>query len=318
MTKRDFIRTVFTLVLLLIFTEGCTVVDSNMQATDSYYNSYSSVNTDSIPPAVFYDPPHLIVIPETYIYAVPDVGFDIFFYNGWWWRSWQGRWYQSRHYNSGWVYYRTVPSFYRHVPRHWRGEYRNHRWKGYQWNYQRIPYKNVEQNWSQWEKRRHWEKEHNWGVKSLKPEHRDYNRQDPIGNPNRYDRDRNRKHDRFNPRIDYNNSRDRDKTIINPERNPHNNDRHNRVNQNRNNYNKREQINNESDKDNQIKEPFNPSRDNHNRRNRREDNGREELVPPPHKPKKENDNILEPMPERPSQPNYDRFKHHRLDPIDRR
>ena len=65
------------------------------------------------PPIVFAAPPALIVLPETYVYVVPDVDADIFFYNGWWWRPWEGRWYRSRHYDSGWVYYQSVPSFYR-------------------------------------------------------------------------------------------------------------------------------------------------------------------------------------------------------------
>ena len=68
------------------------------------------------PPIVFAAPPEVVVIPETYVYAVPDVNVDLFFYNGWWWRPWQGRWYRSRNYNSGWGYYQSVPSFYSNIP----------------------------------------------------------------------------------------------------------------------------------------------------------------------------------------------------------
>src|SRR3990172_3868071 len=50
----------------------------------------------SLPPLiVFSAPPEVVVIPETYVYAVPDVDVDIFFYDGWWWRPWEGRWYRS-------------------------------------------------------------------------------------------------------------------------------------------------------------------------------------------------------------------------------
>ena len=71
----------------------------------------------SLPPLiVFAGPPEVVVIPETYVYAVPDINVDIFFYNGWWWRPWEGRWYRSRNYNSGWAYCQNVPSFYREVP----------------------------------------------------------------------------------------------------------------------------------------------------------------------------------------------------------
>ena len=121
------------------------------------------------PPIVFAAPPELVVIPETYVYAVPDSDVDIFFYSGWWWRPWEGRWYRSRNYNSGWGYYRNVPSFYAGIPSSWRNDYREHHWGGHPWNYQRIPHQQLQKNWSSWEKNRHWEKQQTWGVQGLKP-----------------------------------------------------------------------------------------------------------------------------------------------------
>ena len=56
------------------------------------------------PPIIFPAPPGLVVIPETDVYAVPDVGAEIFFYGGWWWRPWEGRWYRSHYYDRGWAY----------------------------------------------------------------------------------------------------------------------------------------------------------------------------------------------------------------------
>jgi len=124
----------------------------------------------SLPPLiVFASPPEVVVIPETYVYVVPDVDANIFFYDGWWWRLWEGRWYRSRRYDSGWGYYRRVPSFYGRVPSGWRNDYRNHRWGGHQWNYQRIPHQQLQQNWSTWKKSNHWEKQQTWGVQGLKP-----------------------------------------------------------------------------------------------------------------------------------------------------
>ncbi len=124
----------------------------------------------SLPPLiVFAAPPEVVVIPETNVYAVPDLDVDIFFYNGWWWRPWEGRWYRSRNYGSGWGYYRKVPSFYRGIPSGWRNDYREHRWRGHQWNYQRIPHEQVQRNWRNWGKSRHWEKQNTWGVQGLKP-----------------------------------------------------------------------------------------------------------------------------------------------------
>ncbi|MCX5827780.1 MAG: hypothetical protein NTV58_07240 [Deltaproteobacteria bacterium] len=127
----------------------------------------------SLPPViVFAAPPVMVVIPETNVYVVPDVDVDIFFYNGWWWRPWEGRWYRSRNYRSGWVYYQMVPSFYVSIPSGWRNDYRAHRWRGHQWNYQRIPQQQVQRNWNNWEKSRHWEKKNTWGVQGLKPQTR--------------------------------------------------------------------------------------------------------------------------------------------------
>ncbi len=123
----------------------------------------------ALPPIVFPAPPALIVLPETYIYVVPDVDVDIFFYGGWWWRPWEGRWYRSRYYDSGWVYYRSVPSFYAGIPPGWRNDYREHRWRGHPWNYQRIPHQQVQRNWRDWEKSRHWERQQTWGVQGLQP-----------------------------------------------------------------------------------------------------------------------------------------------------
>jgi hypothetical protein len=123
----------------------------------------------SLPPIVFSTPPELIVIPETNVYAVPDLDVDIFFYNGWWWRPWEGQWYRSQNYSSGWGYYKDVPSFYRGVPSGWKNDYREHRWKGNPWNGQRIPQEQVQRNWRTWEKGKHWEKQNTWGVQGLKP-----------------------------------------------------------------------------------------------------------------------------------------------------
>jgi len=130
------------------------------------------VNIPLPPPIHFAAPPDMVVIPETYVYFVPDVEEEIFFYGGWWWRPWNGRWYRSQSYNSGWAYYESVPSFYRDVPSGWRNNYRQRRWGGRPWNYQRIPQQQVYQNWNNWERDRHWEKQNNWGVQDLRPQQR--------------------------------------------------------------------------------------------------------------------------------------------------
>jgi len=123
-----------------------------------------------LPPAiVFSAPPLTVVIPGTYIYAVPDVPQDIFFYGGWWWRPWEGRWYRSHHYDRGWASYKGAPSFYPHVPPRWRDDYRDRRWKGHPWNHQRVPAQQLQGNWKGWEKKKHWENQKYWGVPDMNP-----------------------------------------------------------------------------------------------------------------------------------------------------
>lgn len=121
-----------------------------------------------LPSLVFSAPPEVVVIPNTYVYAVPDVGVDIFFYNGYWWRPWEGRWYRSRNYNSGWSHYNRTPGFYSHVPSGWRNNYRDRRWNGQQWDHQRIPQRQLQRNWKNWEKNKHWERNNSWNVKGSK------------------------------------------------------------------------------------------------------------------------------------------------------
>jgi hypothetical protein len=120
------------------------------------------------PPIVFVAPPELIVLPETYVYVDPDIDADLFFWSGWWWRLWEGRWYRSHYYDQDWGYYQSVPSFYVGIPSGWRNDYREHRWGGRPWNYQRIPHQQLRQNWVSWQKNRYWEKQGTWGVQGLK------------------------------------------------------------------------------------------------------------------------------------------------------
>jgi hypothetical protein len=127
------------------------------------------------PPIAFPAPPDLVVIPETDVYAVPDVADDIFFYGGWWWRPWDGRWYRSHYYDRGWAHYRGVPSFHRNIHPGWRENYRNHEWKGHQWEQQRVPHRDLQRNWRSWERNRQWER-NSWGVQGLPSKDKKYRR----------------------------------------------------------------------------------------------------------------------------------------------
>jgi hypothetical protein len=122
------------------------------------------------PPIAFPAPPEVVVIPETNVYVAPEIDVDLFFWNGWWWRPWEGRWYRSHYYNRDWAYYDDVPSFYFDVDPGWRRHYRDHNWYGHRWNYERIPYKRLEKNWKSWQDNRRWEKRGtSWGVQNYQP-----------------------------------------------------------------------------------------------------------------------------------------------------
>ncbi len=141
-----------------------------------------SIGISLPPPIVFQAPPEVIVVPDAYgVYVVPDVEVDLFFWNGWWWRPWEGRWYRSRYYDRGWAYYRQVPRFYYDVDPGWRGYYRGHDWHGHRWDYERIPNRRLQQNWRGWNNNRYWERQRSWGVQSYRArppqERRDLRRQ---------------------------------------------------------------------------------------------------------------------------------------------
>jgi len=122
------------------------------------------------PPITYQAPPDVVAMPETNdVYVAPDVQVDLFFWNGWWWRPWDGRWYCSHYYDRGWAYYNHVPSFYFDVDPGWRGYYRTHNWQGHRWNYARISNRQLQQSWKGWQKNQYWERQRTWDVRSYQP-----------------------------------------------------------------------------------------------------------------------------------------------------
>ena len=165
--KNLFLRVVFLALAVMIPVSVMAEVDVKVR-----------INIPLPPPIIFPAPPELVVIPETYVYAVPGVDADVFFYSGWWWRPWEGRWYRSRYYDRGWAYYNRIPAFYRNVPPEWRNDYRDRRWRGHEWEQRRIPHRDAEKNWRGWQRNKHWEKENYWGVRGIERR--------PSGHSNQY------------------------------------------------------------------------------------------------------------------------------------
>ena len=91
------------------------------------------------PPVVMSEPPEVVMMPETGVYFVPAVSFDLFFFNGNWWSPRGWRWYMSRAYNGPWGIIRRnqVPANLVRVPKNYREVYKQVRHVNYkQWRSQ--------------------------------------------------------------------------------------------------------------------------------------------------------------------------------------
>lgn len=114
-----------------------------------------NVQIGAPPPVTFPAPPEVVVIPGTYIYYAPGISFDLFFYRGYWWRPWHGRWYRSQYYRGPWVY--MAP---RWVPRPIIGL--SPGWHSRPPMLRRVPYWQLRRNWRRWERDRYWERDRRW------------------------------------------------------------------------------------------------------------------------------------------------------------
>jgi hypothetical protein len=131
---------IFTMTLMGFSTPATAGVDINI-----------GINFGPPPPVVIPEPPSVVVIPGTYVYFAPTIGVDILFYQGYWYRPHEGRWYRADAYNGPWVHIdrehipvalHHLPPDYRHIPP----------------GHQRIPYGQLKANWKTWERERHWDR----------------------------------------------------------------------------------------------------------------------------------------------------------------
>jgi len=104
-------------------------------------------------PYAFPAAPEVVPVPGSYVYFVPNIGVDILFYHGYWYRPYRGYWYRALSYNGPWVYLPsrsvphvliTLPPGYRKLPP----------------GYHPIPHAELQRNWERWERERHWEHHH--------------------------------------------------------------------------------------------------------------------------------------------------------------
>jgi hypothetical protein len=103
------------------------------------------------PPYSMQAPPSVVPIPGTYVYFVPDIGVDILFYHGYWYRPHAGHWYRAAAYNGPWVYIvpQTVPAVIIGLPPNYR--------RGIPPGYRPVRYVELRRNWERWERERHWD-----------------------------------------------------------------------------------------------------------------------------------------------------------------
>lgn len=152
------------LLSVILFAAAMVSPDAVMARVDV------SIGISLPPPLVFPAPPHVVVLPDTnFVYVVPDIDIELYFWSGWWWRPWNGRWYRSRYYDRGWVYYGGIPRFYFDVDPGWRRYYRERVWYGYRWDYKPIPVHRLQKNWKRWDRNNYWERNRTWDVREYKP-----------------------------------------------------------------------------------------------------------------------------------------------------
>lgn len=146
---------------------GALLLVSAGSATQS--EARVNVNVGVNIPAVRFDaPPEVVVIPGTYVYMVPDLDADVMFYQGYWWRPYEGQWYRSRDYRGSWsrIDQRRVPGGLRSLPQDYRQRLSP--------SYERIPHGHVQKNWKKWERQKYWDKrsEHGDQYRGIRNEQR--------------------------------------------------------------------------------------------------------------------------------------------------
>jgi hypothetical protein len=117
------------------------------------------------PPFVFPASPSVFLIPNTYVYFVPDIGPEIFFYHGYWYRPHKGYWYRATVYNGPWVYIAParVPVVFLNLPPNFRTVPPGHK---------HITHGELKKNWRYWERERYWDRPHGHERRERKREER--------------------------------------------------------------------------------------------------------------------------------------------------
>lgn len=120
------------------------------------------------PPFIFPAPPSVFLVPNTYVYFVPDIEPDIFFYHGYWYRPHKSYWYRASFYNGPWGHI-APPSVIINIGPNFRSVPPGH---------QHIPYGQLRKNWRGWERDRYWDRPHERERRDLRREERREHREE--------------------------------------------------------------------------------------------------------------------------------------------
>lgn len=153
--KKMIRATTVALCFLLIFSATGLAIDIDI----------GGIGIGSPPRVEFAAPPEVVPIPGRYVYFVPDIASDFFFYHGNWYRFYKGRWFKSENYAGPWEHVREVPPALIDLPPDYRTSPSG---------YSRIPYGELLTNWERWERERYFDRrEEDREMKERENEERD-------------------------------------------------------------------------------------------------------------------------------------------------
>jgi hypothetical protein len=106
------------------------------------------VGVPVLPAVVIPAPPAVVMIPNMPVYYAPDVGMDLFFYSGSWYRRHDDHWFRASYYNGPWAYTQPshVPAVFMHMPAHYNRIPPGHA---------RIPHGQLRKHWHREQSRHH-------------------------------------------------------------------------------------------------------------------------------------------------------------------
>ncbi len=119
-------RIILLPILLAFLCYGCVSVPVTPTADEVEAEPEAEIEMEADIPEVAVEAEPELIAMENDVYFIPAITADIFFYGGWWWRSYGGYWYRSHIHTGYWVRWGAPPSVILMIPLH---EYR-HRYLG--------------------------------------------------------------------------------------------------------------------------------------------------------------------------------------------